>query len=69
MKMSIIIIAVAVTTLSCGESKKERAQRDSAAADRWTVLEYQRQDNIQRQKDRDQQTIDTGAKVLDIITR
>ena len=64
-----IIIALASATLSCGESKKERAQRDSEEADRQTLMEYQRQDNIQRQRDRDQQTLETGVQVLDVLTR
>jgi hypothetical protein len=69
MKKSIAIIALAAATLSCGESKKERAQRESAEADRQALLEYQRQENIQRQRDRDQKTLETGVQVLDIITR
>ena len=64
-----IIIALASATLSCGESKKERAQRDSDEGDRRTLLEYQRQDNIQRQRDRDQRTLETGVQVLDVLTR
>ncbi len=32
-------------------------------------LEYQRQDNIQRQRDRDQRTLETGVQVLDVLTR
>lgn len=64
-----LVIAIAAATLSCGESKKERAQRESDAADRQTLLEYQRRDNIQRQADRDQQTIDTVVRGIDIITR
>ena len=63
------IIAIAAATLSCGESKKERAQRESDAADRQTLLEYQRQENIQRQRDRDQRTLETGVQVLDVLTR
>jgi hypothetical protein len=69
MKKSILIIALAVATLSCGESKNERAKRESEEADRHTLLEYQRQENIQRQRDRDQQAIDAGVEILDIITR
>ena len=65
----LLIIAIAAASLSCGESKKERAQRDSDEADRRTLLEYQRQDNIQRQRDRDQQTLETGVQVLDVLTR
>lgn len=64
-----LVLALAAATLSCGESKEERAQRESAAADRQALLEYQRQENIQRQKDRDQRAIETGVQVLDIITR
>jgi hypothetical protein len=66
---SITIIALAAATLSCGESKNERAQRQSEEADRRALLEYQRQENIQRQRDRDQRAIETGVQVLDIITR
>ncbi len=65
----IIIIVLAAATLSCGESKKERAQRESQEADRQTLLEYQRQENIQRQRDRDQRTLETGVQVLDVLTR
>ena len=64
-----LVIALAAATLSCGESKKERAQRESDEADRQTLLEYQRQDNIQRQRDRDQRTLETGVQVLDVLTR
>ena len=65
----LLIIALAAATLSCGESKKERAQRDSDEADRRTLLEYQRQENTQRQRDRDQRTLETGVQVLDVLTR
>lgn len=65
----LLIIAIAAVTLSCGESKKERAQRYSDEADRQTLLEYQRQENIQRQRDRDQRTLETGVQVLDVLTR
>ena len=65
----LLIIAIAAASLSCGESKKERAQRDSDEADRQTLMEYQRQDNIQRQRDRDQRTLETGVQVLDVLTR
>lgn len=65
----LLIIAIAAATLSCGESKKERAQRDSDEADRRTLLEYQRQENTQRQRDRDQRTLETGVQVLDVLTR
>ena len=64
-----LVIALAAATLSCGESKKERAQRESDEADRQTLLEYQRQENIQRQRDRDQRTLETGVQVLDVLTR
>ncbi len=64
-----LVSAIAAATLSCGESKKERAQRESDAADRQTLLEYQRRDNIQRQADRDQQAVDTVVRGIDIITR
>lgn len=65
----LLIIALAAATLSCGESEKERAQRNSDEADRQTLLEYQRQENIQRQRDRDQRTLETGVQVLDVLTR
>ncbi len=70
MKSTIPIILVAAAMLtSCGENKKERAQRESAQADRSTLLEYQRQDNIQRQADRDQRAVETVVRGIDIITR
>lgn len=69
MKKPILIIALAVATLSCGESKKERARRESEEADRQTLLEIQRQENIQRQADRDQKTVESVIKGIDIITR
>lgn len=69
MKPFMFVIIIAAATVSCGESKKERAQREYAEADRQTLLEYQRQENIQRQRDRDQRTLETGVQVLDIITR
>ena len=65
----ILIIALAASTLSCGDSKKDRAQRQSEEADRRALLEYQRQENIQRQADRDQRAVETGVQVLDILTR
>jgi hypothetical protein len=64
-----LILACAAASLSCGESKKERAQRESEEADRQTFLEIQRQENIQRQADRDQKTIENVIKGIDIITR
>jgi hypothetical protein len=51
----------AVTLSACGESDTER--------DRQILLEYQRQENIQRQRDRDQRSFETGVEVLDILTR
>ena len=59
----------AVTLSACGESDTERAQRQEAARDRQILLEYQRQENIQRQRDRDQRSFETGVEVLDILTR
>lgn len=64
----IIILATVILT-SCGESKKDRAQRESEALDRRTLIEYQRQENIQRQADRDQRAVETGVQVFDILTR
>jgi hypothetical protein len=64
----IIILTAAVLT-SCGESKKDRAQRESEELNRCTLLEYQRQENFQRQAERDQRALETGVQVLDIITR
>jgi hypothetical protein len=64
-----LVITIAAATLSCGENKKERAQRESDAADRQMLLEYQRQENIQRQRDRDQRTLETGVQVLEVLTR
>lgn len=70
MKSTILLIIAAATILTgCGESKNERAQRESEDADRRALLEYQRQENIQRQRDRDQKTLETGIQVLDILTR
>jgi len=69
MKKSILVIALAAFTPSCGESDSERAQRISEELDRQTLLEYQRQENIQRQRDRDQQAVDSILHGLDIITR
>ena len=66
---SLLIIAISAATLSCGESKKERAQRASDEADRQTLLEYQRRENIQRQADRDQRAVETIVRGIDIITR
>jgi hypothetical protein len=59
----------AVTLSACGESDTERAQRQEAERDRQILLEYQRQENIQRQRDRDQRSFETGVEVLDILTR
>ncbi len=69
MKKSILILAIAAATVSCGENKQERARRDSEERDRQLIREYQRSENIQRQADRDQRTFETGAKVLDVLTR
>ena len=65
----ILIIVLAAATLSCGESKKDRAQRASEESDRRALLEYQRQENIQRQADRDQRAVETVVRGIDIITR
>jgi len=69
MKKSILIIVLAAAVISCGESKNERAQRQSEENDRQLVRELHRNENIQRQADRDQRTLETGAKVLDVLTR
>ena len=66
--ISIFILTAAILT-GCGESKKDRAQRESDERDRSTLLEYQRQENIQRQADRNQRATETGVQVLDILTR
>ena len=58
----------AVTLSACGESDTERAQRLEAEHHQ-ILLEYQRQENIQRQRDRDQRSFETGVEVLDILTR
>lgn len=63
-----IIILAAILT-GCGESRKERIQREEAERDRRTLLEYQRQENIQRQAERDQRAVESGVQVLDILTR
>lgn len=64
----IIMLTAAILT-GCGESEKDRAQRDSEERDRRTLLEYQRQENIQRQADRDQRAVETIVRGIDIITR
>lgn len=64
----IIILAAAILT-GCGENKKDRAQRESEALNRSTLLEYQREENIQRQAERNQRSVETGVQVLDILTR
>jgi hypothetical protein len=69
MKKIIILTAITAASVSCGENESERAQRESAAADRRTLLEYQRQENIQRQADRDQRAVEAGVQVFDILTR
>jgi hypothetical protein len=69
MKKFIVLSVFSVASVSCGESKKEAAQRESAAADRRALIEYQRQENIQRQADRDIRAAETGVQFLDIITR
>lgn len=70
MKSTIPAIIILTALLSaCGESKKDRAQREDAERDRRTLLEYQRQENIQRQADRNQRAAETGVQVLDILTR
>jgi hypothetical protein len=67
---TIIFPTLAAVILSaCGESDTERAQRQEAERDRQILLEYQRQENIQRQRDRDQRSFETGVEVLDILTR
>ena len=65
----IVLITIAAATLSCGESKKERVQRESDEADRQTLLEFQRRENIQRQADRNQRAVETVVRGIDIITR
>lgn len=69
MKTIIPILLAAAALTSCGESKKDRAEREDAERDRRTLLEYQRQENIQRQADRNQRAAETGVQVLDILTR
>ena len=69
MKTMIPIILTAAFLSGCGESKKDRAQRDSEERDRRTLIEYQRQENIQRKAERDQRAVETGVQVLDILTR
>lgn len=61
--------AVAFLCAGCGESKKEQAQRESAERDRQLVRELQRNENIQREKDRDQKNAETIVRALDVLTR
>ena len=53
-KSVLLLILSTAAFVGCGESKKERAMREEAERDRRFLLEYQRQENIQRQRDRDQ---------------
>ena len=69
MKKLIALSILVASMVSCGENKKERAQRDSAAADRRALLEYQRQENIQRNADRDLRAAEAGVQALEILTR
>jgi hypothetical protein len=68
-KTIIPILLTAAVLSGCGESRKDRAQRESEERDRRTLLEYQRQENIQRQAERNQRAVETGVQVLDILTR
>jgi F0F1-type ATP synthase beta subunit len=63
------MIVVATLLAGCGENKQERARRETDEQNRRALLEMQRQENIQRQADRDQRAVETGVKVLDILTR
>jgi F0F1-type ATP synthase beta subunit len=63
------MIVVATLLTGCGENKQERARRETDEQNRRALLEMQRQENIQRQADRDQRAVETGVKVLDILTR
>ena len=65
MKFIVPIIIVAATLTGCGESEKERALRE-AERERQFLLEYQRQENAQRQAERDQRAVE---KVIDVFTR
>lgn len=68
MKQIVILLAVACS-VSCGESRKERVQREEAERDRQLLIELQRQENLQRQADREQRAVETVIQGLDIITR
>ncbi len=65
---NIILIVVATLLTSCGEGEKERARKE-AERDRQFALEYQRQENIQRQAERDQRAIEAVVDGLDVLTR
>ena len=69
----ILPIIVAAICVSCGENRQERTQREEAERNRRTVLELQRQDNIQRAADRDQRTFETiiggAVRGAEVITR
>lgn len=66
-----IVVAALLTSgllTSCGESEKECA-RIGAERERQFALEYQRRENIQRQAERDQRTIEAVVDGLDVLTR
>lgn len=62
-----LIFAITLTTFfctGCGDKKAEQAERD-----RQLIRELQRNENVQREKDRDQKAAETIVRGLDILTR
>jgi hypothetical protein len=63
------LVITSILSASCGENRKERAMREERELDRRALLEYQRQENQQRESDRRQREIEAGVQVLDVLTR
>ena len=64
MKPILAITLTAFLCTGCGDNKAAQAERD-----RQLLRELQRNENIQRQKDRDQQAAELGVRVLESLTR
>lgn len=67
---TIIIALLATMIVGCGESRKERAQRaEREYQEKMSIMlqEQQRQRNIEAEQN--QKALDSGIKVLDILTR
>ena len=64
MKLMLTITAIAFFCAVCGDNKAEQAERD-----RQLIREIQRNENIQREKDRDQKAAETIVRAVDILTR